>query len=208
MRGSGKTNAAMGELRQVTPLFAIAIRSNDWTWMRSFSSFNDFVYWAATQRSYKGLQIRFQFNKQEDYILLFQSMAESFQNSTIVVDEADALYSVPKFERPLNDLFLGSRNNNLNLYYMSKRPFLVPVIVRSQVDRFVIFQTEEKRDVEYLAQRTRAAFPKDPFKLSVGEAIIIKTGQPPVIHRFPKFSTTTVPSAMPVGTKRLITLKA
>src|SRR6266852_9480277 len=98
VRGSGKTNAAMGELRQVSPLFVIAIRSNDWTWIQqTFHSFNDFVYWSASRgirTSGKGMQIRFQFGKMEDYILLFKAMAESFQNSTIVIDEADALYSV------------------------------------------------------------------------------------------------------------------
>src|SRR5882724_3827991 len=209
-RGSGKTNAAMGELRQVSPLFAIAIRSNDWTWMQTFTSFSDFVYWAASRpRIGKGMQVRFQFGKMDDYILLFQSMAQSFQNSTIVVDEADALYSVPKFVQPLNDLFLGSRNNNLNLYYMSKRPFLVPVLIRSQVDRFVIFCTEEKRDVDYLSTRTRQQFPKDPFHLAVGEAIVLKKeGQAwvPRMQKFPKFSnssTTTNAGISPA--RKLIT---
>jgi hypothetical protein len=211
MRGAGKTNAAMGEVRHVSPLFAIALRSNDWTWMQTFTNLKDFVYWAVSRnRPSKGMQIRFQFGQMDDYIQLFETMAATFQNSTIIIDEADAFYSVPKFHEPLNNLFLGSRNNNLNLYYMSKRPFLVPVLVRSQVDRFVIFKTEESRDIDYLSNRTRQQFPKDPFKLEVGEAIIIKTGQPPVIFRFPKFSsTTTVPSAMSVGaSKRLITLKA
>lgn len=198
-RGSGKTNAAMGELRNVSPLFAVAIRSNDWAWMpNTFHNFKEFVYWAVSRpRIGKGMQIRFQFGKMDDYTLLFQTMAETFQNATIVIDEADALYSVTKFEGPLNDLFLGSRNNNLNLHYMSKRPFLVPVLIRSQVDRFVIFCTEEKRDVEYLIGRTRTIFPKDPFHLAVGEAIVmVKQGQEwvPKIQRFPKFTnqTTTI----------------
>jgi hypothetical protein len=208
----------MGELRNVSPLFAIAIRSNDWTWIpNTFRSYNDFVYWAVSRpRIGKGMQVRFQFGKMEEYVLLFKTMAESFQNSTIVVDEADALYSVSKFEEPLNNLFLGSRNNNLNLHYMSKRPFLIPVLVRSQADRFVVFCTEEKRDIEYLVGRVRTIFPKDPFKLAVGEAIVlVKQGQEwnPKIQRFPKFNSnqisTTRPGegVLPTG-RRLIRLTA
>lgn len=213
-RGAGKTNAAMGELRYVSPLFAIALRSNDWTWMQTFFDLKQFIYWAVSRpRSGKGMQIRFQFGKMDDYIQLFETMAATFQNSTIVVDEADAFYSVPKFHESLNNLFLGSRNNNLNLYYMSKRPFLVPVLIRSQVDRFVIFRTEEQRDIDYLSNRTRQQFPKDPYKLATGEAIVIKQGQAPVIQKFPLFhasqnSTTTYAESGKPANRKLITLTA
>lgn len=216
VRGSGKTNAAMGELYDVSPLFAIAIRSNDWKWMpQSFHSYTDFVYWSVSRPINKRekMQVRFEFSKKEDYISLFQTMAESFRNSTIVVDEADALYSVQKFNEPLDNLFLGSSNNNLNLYYMSKRPFLVPVLIRSNVERFVIFRTEEKRDVDYLAARTRQQFPADPFNLKVGQAIVFcpRLGEVPKLHQFPKFtehSTTTRVEGQPTSSKKLITLKA
>src|SRR5712692_6615705 len=171
MRGQGKTNAAMVELHNVSPLFVIALRPKDWTWMPiTFYSFRDFVYWGVSRSHLnKKMQVRFAFGTMDAYIELFNAMGQSFQNSTIVIDEADAFYSVPKFEQPLNNLFLGSRNNNLNLYYMVKRPTLVPVLVRSQVDRFLVFRTEEQWDIDYLSKRTRKIFPKDPFKLDIGE---------------------------------------
>lgn len=210
MRGQGKTNAAMVELHNTTPLFAVSLRPKDWTWISlTFHSYNEFVYWAVSRSSsMKRMQVRFQFQKMDEYIQLFNTMAESFQNSTIVIDEADAFYSVSKFEGPLNNLFLGSRNMNLNLYYMVKRPTLIPVLVRSQVDRFIVFRTEEKWDIDYLSSRTRKVFPKDPFKLEVGEAIILIQGQEhATIKRYPKFTTS---SGSPEGStgKRLITLKA
>lgn len=210
MRGQGKTNAAMVELHNTSPLFAVSLRPKDWTWINlTFHSYNEFVYWAVSRSSnMKRMQVRFQFQKMDEYIQLFNTMAESFQNSTIVIDEADAFYSVSKFEGPLNNLFLGSRNMNLNLYYMVKRPTLIPVLVRSQVDRFIVFRTEEKWDVDYLSSRTRQVFPKDPFKLDVGEAIILLQGQERgTLHKFPKFSNS---SGSPEGStgKNLIRLKA
>lgn len=140
-----------------------------------------------TYQSDKVLQKRFAFSTRREYVRLFEIM-ESFRNCTIVFDEADALFTIRDFETPLINVFLGSRNNNVTLIYVGKRPFLIPIFVRSQVDEYIIFCTEEKRDIDYLSNRLRATFPKDPFKLQQGEAIIFRSGKPPILEKFRKFT--------------------
>lgn len=194
MRGSGKTNGAKTELLRVSPLFVVDIRK-DYTHLPiQFFTHKDFMLWVHSNQlklQKPGLQIRFHFTEKEELTSLFYSM-KYFQNCTIVIDEADALFTVKDWEKPLTDVFLGSRNNNINLYFMTKRPSLLPILVRSQADRFVVFCTEEQWDIDYLSKRLRKAFPKDPFRLSVGEAIVLKQGQEPALHHYPKFLATTV----------------
>ncbi len=117
------------------------------------------------------------------------SLLNAVTNSTVVVDEADAILSYRDFQQPLINVFLGSRNNNLNMIFVSKRPFLIPILFRSQADEFVIFGTEEEKDIAYLTKRIRTEFPKDPFKLSVGEAIVWNHGDKPVVRQFSKFES-------------------
>lgn len=169
---------------QVSPLFVIDIR-NEYSHIPVFRSFKQFMAAIANRRLHRG-QYRFSFDTQKDYIRLFEAM-QSFKNCTILVDEADALFQVRDFERPLVNVLLGSRNHNLNMYFAGKRPFLIPVIVRSQADEYVIFGINEERDIAYLEKRLRSQFPKSPYELQRGEAIIFKDGEKPELVKVPLF---------------------
>lgn len=215
MRGSGKTNGAKTELKTVSPLFVVDIRK-DYTHLPiQFFSHRDFMLWVQSNqvamnsqpnKMPKRVQIRFHFTEKDDLTALFYSM-KYFQNCTIVIDEADAIFTVTDWQKPLTDVFLGSRNNNINLYFMTKRPSLLPILVRSQADRFVVFCTEEQWDIDYLSKRLRKQFPKDPFKLAMGEAIILKQGEQPFLHKYPKFIATASPAeeldAVPTGRRKI-----
>lgn len=197
-RGAGKTNSLKGRLLNTTPLYVVDIR-NEWKHLPAFTSIQNFSYFLIDNRNrkyikypnnpkyYKDGQFRFVLTSQKELMQLF-AYFKNFRNCTIVVDEADALYSNRKFEYVLNDVFLGSRNNNITLIYPVKRPFLIPILVRSQTDRFTVFFTEEKRDIDYLEGRLRKGFPKDPADLKRGEAIIIEQGEEPTLYNFDKFA--------------------
>lgn len=212
MRGSGKTNYLKQRIGPLSPLFIVDIR-NEYTHITAFRTCEEFLYWLAAlgkffQPQSKKIQYRFSFSKLEEYRKLFELMG-GFRNCTILWDEADALFSSRYLERPITDVFLGSRNNNCNMLFVSKRPFLIPVMVRSQADEFVIFRTEEERDIDYLSKRLRKAFPKNPFDLKMGEAILFKTDATPTVHQFPKFSGSgLLESSEGKSNRKVIKLKA
>jgi len=134
----------------------------------------------------KTRQMRFTFDTQREYIALFNTM-QGFRNCTIVIDEADSIFQIRDFSVPLINVFLGSRNNNVNMYFVGKRPFLLPIVIRSQADEYVIFGVNEERDIQYLSARLRQQFPKDPYKLERGEAIMFKDGEVPKLIHPPLF---------------------
>lgn len=131
-------------------------------------------------------QMRFNFKTKLEYLKLFGLM-NGFKNCTIVIDEADALFSDSKFSKALIDIFLGSRNNNANMYFVGKRPFLIPVVVRSQADTITVFKIEEQRDIDYITKRVRTDCPKDPYTLKQGECIIFRSGEKAELKIYPKF---------------------
>jgi len=190
MRGKGKTNYLKNRLGSVSPLFIIDIR-NEYTQFRVFKSYGEFLTFAMNLLKGNGnhpekMQYRFAFSSMQEYVKLFYLLA-GFSNCTIVVDEADAIFSEKKFVQPLLNVFLGSRNNGINMIFVGKRPFLIPIFVRSQADEYVIFGIEEANDIRYLEHRTRIAFPKPPEKLERGEAIIYRQGGKPELVRVPKY---------------------
>ena|SRR6267154_796760 len=194
MRGSGKTNSLKEQTLEVTPLFIVDIR-DEWKHIPAFRDVNTFVYWLfkkgegvdipKTNLSIDG-QMRFNFKTKLEYLKLFGLM-NGFKNCTIVIDEADALFSDSKFSKALIDIFLGSRNNNANMYFVGKRPFLIPVVVRSQADTITVFKIEEQRDIDYITKRVRTDCPKDPYTLKQGECIIFRSGEKAELKIYPKF---------------------
>lgn len=187
MRGRGKTNSLKVQYQKVSPLFVLDIR-DEWTHVPTIRSYNEFLSKIMNGLGrQENLQLRFVFSSRLDLTRLFYIMG-NFQNCTIIIDEADALFSVREFSNALTDLFLGSRNKGISMVFVAKRPFLLPILVRSQTDEFTIFCTEEEKDIRYLENRVRKDFPKDPYKLKQGEAIIVKPGETPHLTQFPKFS--------------------
>ena len=202
MRGRGKTNYVKNKLylEKITPAYIIDIR-NEFNHIPAFTSLNNFLMWVLGKRDlrdrkyikfpidsnyYTEGQFRFVFNTQSEWVGLFKTLTK-FRNSLIVVDEADALFTVNDFKKPLQDVFLGSRNNNVSMIFVGKRPSLIPIIVRSQADKFVIFCVEEEWDIQYLTKRIKQTFPKDVYKLEKGEAIVWESGEKPYVEQFDKF---------------------
>ena len=199
MRGKGKTNYIKWKLLDISPLYVVDIR-NEFKHIPAFITLNHFLYWLNDKRNPKYLkyppahllefhrenQFRFTFNTSSEWEALFKLMSK-FRNCTIVYDEADALFTNRKFERPLIDVSLGARNNNVSLFFIGKRPSLIPIMVRSQADTFVIFCVEEEYDIRYLEKRVKSNFPKDAYKLERGEAIVFKSGEKPMLVQFDKF---------------------
>jgi hypothetical protein len=170
---------------------------NEFNHIPAFTNLKNFLEWLYrhemkfvklphTNQYYKMGQWRFVFSNQKEWEQLFKMMT-NFRNCTIIFDEADALCSVRKFEYLIKDVFLGSRNNNVSMIFIGKRPFLIPILIRSNTDTFTIFCTEEKRDVDYLSSRVQQEFPKDAYKLERGEAIVFKSGEKPMIQNYNKF---------------------
>lgn len=180
------------------PLYIVDIR-NEWKHLPSFDSAQKFTYFLMGNRDrrfvrypsnnkyFKEGQFRFNFSSKNELLTLFTYMRH-FRNCTIIVDEADALFSDNKFKDKLTDVFLGSRNNNVTMVFVAKRPFLIPILVRSQAERYIIFRTEEKRDIDYLETRLSNAFPKNPKDLKQGEAILVEQDTAPQVVQFEKFT--------------------
>lgn len=199
MRGKGKTNYEKNKLLDITPAYVIDIR-NEFKHIPAFITFKHFQYWLMDKSNqqkyvkmplnksyYKEGQYRFTFNTVEELSQLFKLMLH-FRNCYIVFDEADALFKINgKISRQIENVFLGSRNNNVSLTFIGKRPSLIPILVRSQADRFVIFCVEEEWDINYLEKRVKTSFPKDVFKLERGEAIVFDSGEKPRIEIYDKF---------------------
>jgi hypothetical protein len=198
MRGKGKTNYVKSKIlfTPIIPCYIVDIR-NEFNHVPAFKNLTDFSYWIYKREMkylklpdspdyYKMGQFRFCFNKQTEWEQLYRMMC-NFRNCTIVVDEADAIFTVRKFERPLMDVFLGARNNNVTMIFIGKRPFLIPIYIRSQTDTFTIFCVEEENDINYLSKRVKQDFPKDIYKLERGEAIVCKSGEKPRVEVFDKF---------------------
>lgn len=193
MRGRGKTNYLKSRLDTVHNLFIVDIR-NEYQHISAFTKFSDFMLYVLNTYHNENLsngnnhlpRYRFTFQSQQEYIKLFQVFS-SFQNCTIVIDEADSIFSVRHFCNPLINVFLGSRNNNINMIFVAKRPFLIPILVRSQADEYVIFGTRESRDIDYLESRIQKQFPKNPFHLNLGEAILIQYDNVPELIQTEKW---------------------
>lgn len=199
MRGKGKTNYIKFKALPLTPLYVIDIR-NEFKHLPAFISVQNFSYWLLDKPERKSRwlvrpiisghnkpeQYRFTLNSEEELETLFR-MLSSLRNCTLIIDEADALFQYRKFNRPLINIFLGSRNNNVSLIFITKRPYLLPIIVRSQADRFTIFCTEEEKDISYLEGRVKQDFPKDIDRLERGEAVVIESGSKPRIETYEKF---------------------
>lgn len=200
MRGKGKTNYVKNRLflSEITPAYIIDIR-NEFKHLPAFVSLNHFQYWLMDKKNPKWIkppiikgycldgQYRFSFNTSNELMSLFKLMLH-FRNCTIVYDEADALFKISyKIQKCMEDIFLGSRNNNISSIYIGKRPSLIPILVRSQADRFTVFCVEEEWDINYLTKRVKQYFPKDVYKLERGEAIIFDSGEKPRVEVFDKF---------------------
>ena len=190
MRGRGKTNYLKNRLLDVSPLFIVDIR-NEYSHIPSFRNFAEFLLFAMNYLQSpsleKKMQYRFAFSSMQEYVKLFYLLS-GVSNCTLVIDEADAIFSERKFSQPLQNIFLGSRNNNVSMIFVGKRPFLLPILIRSQADEYIIFGIEEERDINYLENRIRKDFPIPPEKLQMGHFIIAKQGEKPTLHRVSKFS--------------------
>lgn len=201
MRGKGKTNYVKLKLYEtpITPAYIVDIR-NEFKHIPAFLSYDHFLYSLHDPKhSHKYIrapvikgyyhegQVRFCFNKTDELLGLFKLMLH-FRNCTIVYDEADALFNInSRIKKCMEDVFLGSRNNNVSSFYIGKRPSLLPILVRSQADRFTLFCVEEEWDINYFEKRVKQSFPKDIFKLERGEAVIIIHGEKPRVETFDKF---------------------
>lgn len=198
MRGKGKTNYVKGHLfdDNISPCYIVDIR-NEFKHIPAFTDVTSFYYWLCkndtkllrmpSDMSYcKPGQYRFTFNSTREYSRLYE-MLKHLRNSTLVIDEADAIFTSRQFEKPIIDIFLGSRNNNVSMLFLGKRPSLIPIIVRSQADTYRIFCVEEEWDIKYLEKRVKQSFPKDVYKLERGEAIVFRSGEKPVVEVYPKF---------------------
>ena len=184
-KGSGKTNAIKSETDDLSSVYFIDIR-NEYNHVRKARTQQEFVRdLVAFQHGRISInkisRVSFSFSNRREYVELLKLM-NGFQNTNIVIDEADTLFQDKKLEQPLVDLMLGARNNNVNLYYASKRPFLIPISVRSQADAFLVFRTKETRDVRYLEDKAPQGFPKDPRKLAQGQCLIIVDGEEEAIE--------------------------
>lgn len=199
MRGKGKTNYIKIKLLDITPAWIVDIR-NEFKHLPTFVSLQHFQYFVLDNKNknkyikpplrkdyYKEGQYRFCFNSTEELQGLFKIMLH-FRNCTIVFDEADALFKInTKIQKLMENIFLGSRNNNVSTVFIGKRPSLMPILIRSQADRFVIFCTEEEWDINYLEKRVKQNFPKDIYKLERGEAIVFDSGEKPRVEIYEKF---------------------
>lgn len=191
MRGQGKTNFVKGFVSDAMPLFITDIR-NEYSHIKPFydlRQFNTYTYNRTYILNKTGNkeQWRFAFNTMPEYIKIISYM-NYFQRCTIVIDEADSLFQIHKLEEPLMNLLLGSRNNKVDLIFNTKRPFLVPIAVRSQCDEYYIFRTKEQRDITYLQDRLKASFPKEPDKLERGECIHLVDDAEPELLKIPLFT--------------------
>src|SRR5712691_3863290 len=127
-RGAGKTNSLKQRLIEVYPLYIVDIR-NEWKHIPAFTSVQQFTYFLmdninrrfikfpANPKFYHEGQFRFTFNTKEELLILFKYF-KHFRNCTIVVDEADSLFSDRQFEKGLFNVFLGSRNNNVSMIFV------------------------------------------------------------------------------------------
>lgn len=199
MRGKGKTNYIKNRLLDITPAYIVDIR-NEFKHIPSFVSMKHFLFFLMDKKTpqryvkpplvkqyYKDGQYRFTFNTVDELMQLFKTMLH-FRNCTLIIDEADAIFKINnKISRQLENITLGSRNNNVSMTFIGKRPSLMPILVRSQADRFVIFCTEEEWDIRYMENRIKQNFPKDVYKLERGEAIVIDSGEKPRIEIYDKF---------------------
>jgi hypothetical protein len=158
----------------------------------------NFFYWIGNKHSIQYLklpltneyyidgQIRFAFNTATEYEKLYRLLVH-FRNCMIVVDEADAIFTNRKFEKTLFDVFLGSRNNNVSMIFIGKRPYLIPKFIRSQADTYTVFCMEENNDVSYIEDRVKQNLPKPLYKLERGESIVFRSGEKPCIQIHDKF---------------------
>ena len=142
VKGSGKTNSIKIDTANLDTCFFVDIR-DEYDHVPKVHSFDEFIKMIMQVRmgrleESKIHKLAFNFRDMDDYIKLFNAL-NSFQNTTLVVDEADALYNYGKFEQPLMNLSLGCRNNKVNLIFSCKRPFLLPIFIRTQADRIFVF---------------------------------------------------------------------
>lgn len=184
----------------ITPAYIVDIR-NEFKHIPAFISYTHFLYYLNDKKNqsryikspvikgyYHEGQLRFCFNSTEELLKLFRVMLH-FRNCTIVFDEADALFNInSKIKKSLEDVFLGSRNNNVSSFFIGKRPSLIPILVRSQADKFTIFCVEEEYDIRYFENRVKQSFPKDIFKLERGEAVLVEHGEKPRVETFERFA--------------------
>lgn len=139
-RGSGKTYAAIAELRAWRDAHAEAKRK---------ALVFDPVYTEPTQPH--------QLAHWADYIA-----AEDWDGTIppdvglIVVDEADVYASEGELSRrpiaPLADIILRGRHRGISIYLCTQRPQQVAYRVRALADRIVICHTTGKRDLDALCE--------------------------------------------------------
>lgn len=191
MRGYGKTNFVKNYINEASPLFILDIR-NEYSHIRAFTDIRQFQIYTYnrtyilrhTQNDRE--QWRFAFNTLSEYVRIV-SLMNYFQRCTIVVDEADSLFQIRQMETGLVNLLLGSRNNRVDLIFNTKRPFLIPIAVRSQCDEYFIFRTREKRDISYLLDRFKTDLPKQPDRLVRGECLHVDGDSETTVIQIPLF---------------------
>lgn len=192
-KGSGKTNAVKTETDKLNSCYFVDIR-NEYNHVPKYTDKIKFIQALVAYQhnripGEKITKASLTFHNRTDYIEIFQLM-KGFGNTNIVFDEADTLFQDRKMEPALIDVMLGARNNNVNLFYCTKRPFLIPIAVRSQADVFLVFRTKEKRDVDYLEANlpNDSTFPIPPRNLKQGQCIIISDGTEEVeVRQYDKY---------------------
>lgn len=90
----------------------------------------------------------------------------------LVLDELDTYCSSNYLPSQLEALIIGSGNNSINILGAAKRPYKTPRLLTSQADHFVIFQTREKRDVDYVNEWVGEQPPAPYAKLAKGHFLL------------------------------------
>lgn len=148
-KGSGKSfyaNRISYDLERVI----IADSLNEYKGGHIFLSYDEFSLRIFDLIERKKFRIICKFSLTDDYDQLFD-ICFKFYNFTLLIDEADLYGSshviMPTFRR----LISYGRHRAINLILISRRPYDLHPLIRSQTDEWIIFKTTEERDLGFIA---------------------------------------------------------
>lgn len=126
----------------------------------------------AATVSYNEFNIVFRGKKDVDYYAAIDYITE-VRNVVILLDELSVYAPVRETPESIKELFFRGRRKGQVLIWTAQRAYTVSLDVRSVTHTFVVFQTQEERDLRYL-QIEKKDYTK-LRKLRVGQYIIVRS---------------------------------
>ena len=98
----------------------------------------------------KIIEFRYSIRVNNKYFEYVNSLILSLSNLTYIVDEIQVYCNASKIPENLNVLITEGRHFEINFIFITQRPARLPIIIITNLDVLIIFETQNSRDLDII----------------------------------------------------------